>query len=375
MALSIITLNTTDNGVVSRNTINSNFAAILASYPTSAMVVGTTDIQTLTNKTLTSPILSSPSINWGSDATGDMMYRTGGAYTRLGIGSTGQVLTVAAGIPAWNSPSATNTNYIADTGVANAYVATLSPALGAYAAGVLVQFKATNVNTTASTVNVNGLGAKTIKKLDGVTDLVSGDIKAGQIVELEYDGTNFQMLSPVANVVVPGFDGVRLTRLASYTTANNTTENTIFTTTITGGLLSANGMIRTSTPITFSPTVTAVTWIIRLKYGGSTLSTLAITSPAIGSFANALFGEIRTIIMNNAATNSQNVGFYVIGGQASPGGGGTYFGPYGGSPTDVTSAIDTTSNQALTVTIQANSTPNTTSGTFNQTIVETIKNA
>ena len=36
----------------------------------------------------------------------------------------------------------------------------------------------------------------TIKKLDGATDLVANDIKNGQIVEVEYDGTNFQMLTP-----------------------------------------------------------------------------------------------------------------------------------------------------------------------------------
>jgi hypothetical protein len=54
--------------------------------------------QTLANKTLTSPV-----INVGSDATGDVYYRdSGGLFTRLGIGTTGQVLTVSAGgIPEW----------------------------------------------------------------------------------------------------------------------------------------------------------------------------------------------------------------------------------------------------------------------------------
>lgn len=91
-------------------------------------------------------------------------------------------------------------DYKADTGAANAYVITPSPAITAYTAGQIFSFKATNANTTTSTLNVNGLGVKTINKLGGATALVSGDIAAGMIVVVEYDGTNFVMLNPVANV-------------------------------------------------------------------------------------------------------------------------------------------------------------------------------
>lgn len=91
-------------------------------------------------------------------------------------------------------------NYFAETGAANAYVITPSPSIGAYAVGQRFSFKATNANTTASTLNINALGVKTIKKLGGATDLVIGDIAAGMIVSVEYDGTNFVMLNPVANV-------------------------------------------------------------------------------------------------------------------------------------------------------------------------------
>lgn len=88
-------------------------------------------------------------------------------------------------------------DYKVDTGAADAYVITPAPAITAYTTGQIFSFKAVNANTTASTINVNGLGVKTIKKL-GNLDLVSGDIKADQIVAVEYDGTNFQMLTPSA---------------------------------------------------------------------------------------------------------------------------------------------------------------------------------
>lgn len=56
-----------------------------------------TGTQTLTNKTLTSPV-----INVTSDATGDLYYRSaGGAFARLPIGTADQVLTVASGLPSW----------------------------------------------------------------------------------------------------------------------------------------------------------------------------------------------------------------------------------------------------------------------------------
>lgn len=92
-------------------------------------------------------------------------------------------------------------NYFAETGAANAYVITpTNPVVAAYATGQRFSFKAANTNTLSSTLNVNALGAKTIKKIDGATNLAAGDIVAGQIIAVEYDGTNFQMLNPVANI-------------------------------------------------------------------------------------------------------------------------------------------------------------------------------
>lgn len=62
----------------------------------------------LTNKTITSSTNTLGSVTMdatGTDATGDIYYRdSGGVLTRLGIGSTGQVVTVAGGLPSWSTP-------------------------------------------------------------------------------------------------------------------------------------------------------------------------------------------------------------------------------------------------------------------------------
>lgn len=84
--------------------------------------------------------------------------------------------------------------YGASSTTNDAYAITLSPALTAYNTGLVINFKADVSNTGAATLNVNGLGAKTIKK-NVSADLSDGDIQANQIVSVVYDGTNFQMLA------------------------------------------------------------------------------------------------------------------------------------------------------------------------------------
>ena len=75
--------------------------------PTSTdTLVGRATTDTLTNKTLTSPALTTPTISTLT-TNGDLIYGTGsGALQRLGIGSASQVLSVSGGIPSWQTPAA-----------------------------------------------------------------------------------------------------------------------------------------------------------------------------------------------------------------------------------------------------------------------------
>lgn len=80
------------------------------------------------------------------------------------------------------------------------YAITLTPAPTAYETGRMYIFKADVANTGAATLNVNALGAKTIKK-DSTSDLANSDILAGSIITCIYDGTNMQAVSGLVNNV------------------------------------------------------------------------------------------------------------------------------------------------------------------------------
>jgi hypothetical protein len=53
----------------------------------------------------------------------------------------------------------------------------------------------------AATLNINGLGAKTMKKLV-TSDLAANDIILGQMVIIMYDGTNFHYFNPATVTII-----------------------------------------------------------------------------------------------------------------------------------------------------------------------------
>ena len=99
--------------------------------------------------------------------------------------------------------------YAADEGSTDTYVVTLTPTPPAYVTGMVVNFKANTINTGACTLNVNGLGAKTIKKSYNI-DLEDGEIKANQLISVIYDGTNFQLISVVGSQDYVSQDGSQI---------------------------------------------------------------------------------------------------------------------------------------------------------------------
>ena len=153
---------------------------------------------------------------------------------------------------------ATYSNYVADTGAANAFIANypVNTNTGSLTTGLRLQFKAANANSGASTLNVqvNGasIGTASIRLTDG-SALPANTIIAGAMVDVMYDGTNFQLMNDpsggqevITNLTLSG--NLTVTGTSNFTgnvTANvaNTTTSTITNlssgnVTITGGTIS-----------------------------------------------------------------------------------------------------------------------------------------
>ena len=197
-------------------------------------------------------------------------------------------------------------------------------------------------------------------------DDVSNAAASGKIVRAT--GTALPALSGENLIKIQSLE-----RFAGYTAASNTSENTVFTTTLAGGLLSTTGMIRITIPIVGAPDNNGSgneTYTLRLKYGGSTIQTSTISSIK-GNGTGSYSGFVEFWIINNAATNSQNVGSYFslsLAGSINSVG-GVYMSAI--HATDTTSAIDTTSSQTLALTVQRADGTNS-SLAFRQGIIETI---
>jgi len=109
------------------------------------------------------------------------------------------------------------------TGVAGTDTITASvTGLAAYAAGQVFRFVSVGANTTAVTLSINALGNKAVTKT-GATALAAGDIPSGAVVEVIYDGTQFQLMG-LAPTGSPTFTG---TVTIGASTANQTISTNI----------------------------------------------------------------------------------------------------------------------------------------------------
>lgn len=82
--------------------------------------------------------------------------------------------------------------------------AATAPATTAYVAGQEFEFLPVGTNATnAVTLNLNGLGAKNVTK-QGTNALSPGDLTAALSVRIRYDGTQFQVVSPLAAQTTSG---------------------------------------------------------------------------------------------------------------------------------------------------------------------------
>lgn len=182
-----------------------------------------------------------------------------------------------------------------------AYTATLSPVPISLVAGQEICVKIGLANTTTNpTLNVNGLGAKTIVK--GLSTALSvGDIVANQICTFRYDGTNMVLQNPATLTGTKIY--VTTTNVAI---ASSVAETTLITTTLPGGVLGTNNAVRTVlyfSALNVSGTANSVTF--RYKYGATTVITRTLSTNATQGAGTNYSGKVEFVLHASGATNSQ----------------------------------------------------------------------
>jgi len=87
----------------------------------------------------------------------------------------------------------------------NSYTGTSTPTITGYTTGVIYLTTFENANTSACTINIDGLSTITLYKAttSGLTDLDAGDIQTGLTYFLTYDGVNMQMFTSNPAPAVP----------------------------------------------------------------------------------------------------------------------------------------------------------------------------
>jgi hypothetical protein len=191
--------------------------------------------------------------------------------------------------------------------------ATTNPVTAAYAAGQTFRFVAANANTGAVTININGIGAKSITK-KGATALAANDILANALYEITYDGTRFQLSNP-SLLVVPD-DNITAAMLADsalgFALINGTLTATVAASALTVAIKTKAGTDPSATDpvlVVFrNATLATGTYLVRsitaatsvVVSSGSTLGTTSAVQSQINVIAIDNAGTVELAVVNNS---------------------------------------------------------------------------
>lgn len=94
-------------------------------------------------------------------------------------------------------------NVLSGVSGTNTITATGNPTIASYVAAMYFTFVPANANTGATTMNIDGLGAKNILKrsTSGLVALVADDLQVGIEYIIIYDGTQFQLVNSLPEQV------------------------------------------------------------------------------------------------------------------------------------------------------------------------------
>ena len=176
VGIAISAASTSASGAVQLSDSTSTTSSVLASTPTATKSAYDLAAAAIPKSTVTT--------------AGDVIYSTGSsAVTRLGIGSTGQVLTVAAGVPSWSSPASGSVNLILNSNFAlnqRAYVSAANLSSGSYG---FDRWKSNYTNTTLTfTASTQGQSL-TINASGGLQQVIEQGLVPAGTYTLSWTGT------------------------------------------------------------------------------------------------------------------------------------------------------------------------------------------
>jgi len=159
------------------------------------VTTGTTISSTWANNTLTD-IASSLTASLAYDGqTAPVANLPMATYAHTGVGNaTVRTMYAAAG-----QVQDGTFQYLTTVAGTNTVTAIAALSMSALAAGQTFRFIAAATNTSGVTLNINSIGAKAITK-NGTTALTANDILINSVVEVIYDGTQFQLLNPAISI-------------------------------------------------------------------------------------------------------------------------------------------------------------------------------
>lgn len=141
-------------------------------------------------------------------------------------------------IPTIKRAQANSYNYASASGT-DTYTVTLTPALTAYTAGNTFNILFANANTGGSTINVNGLGTRSILSETGLA-LSANDITAGAIHTVVYDGSAFRLKQIPVDSYSNGLTvNSNVAKLGGTLTGNTTIDAVAYNFTQTGSVVEA----------------------------------------------------------------------------------------------------------------------------------------
>lgn len=146
-----------------------------------------------------------------------------GGYIHTGVGNAA----LRTSYPSAGQVQDGALTYLTPVSGTDTITATAPISMTSYAAGQTFRFIAAGANlTTGVTININGIGAKSITK-NGSTALAIGDIISGSLVTINYDGTQFQIAGQVSSSLLGSNN--------TWTGTNAFTAALSYTSTLTGG--------------------------------------------------------------------------------------------------------------------------------------------